>query len=451
MLKTIELAKTKHSETNPAGRLKGKEFDELVASVKEKGVLVPVLVRSGSVKGSWEVVAGNRRLAAARAAGLEEIPAHVVEMTDEEAQEAQIVENLQRQDIHPLEESEAYLKLVKTMADVKAVAVKVGKTENYIHGRVMLANLADDVKKAYRDGVINDGHAAEIAKLSPGGDQQKAVAQVKDRTSWGETYTVKELQRWIKEELFDALAFQPWLKNKEAMVAVGACQECPPATSTLFGEVKEGTCTTTKCHERKMEKYLKWVKEKTPDIVLVSTEYGREKGVLNPYDYEKVAKTTKGSQPALILHGKDRGKIIQVKVNKSKPVAHMSAEEKKEHEEKQKKEKEAEAKRQAAEMLKRSKKMDECLENITWPLKEKNLDPLFELIMDRDDADLDEIIKRRKIEADCNEDGDVKNPDEVIRKFFAQQDPLLKMQIIVELLLLGLWDDGRIRIMKKFN
>ena len=88
MLKTIELAKTKHSETNPTGRLKGKEFDELVASVKEKGVLVPVLFRSGSVKGSWEVVAGNRRLAAARAAGLEEIPAHVVEMTDEEAQEA---------------------------------------------------------------------------------------------------------------------------------------------------------------------------------------------------------------------------------------------------------------------------------------------------------------------------------------------------------------------------
>src|ERR1039457_5106951 len=111
-LQNLKVAECHESATNPRGKdFEGKQFDELVASIKEKGVLVPVLARktSSSARSAvCEVIAGNRRLRAAVKAGLKEIPAQVVEMMDDEAREAQIVENLQREDVHPLEEGEAY-------------------------------------------------------------------------------------------------------------------------------------------------------------------------------------------------------------------------------------------------------------------------------------------------------------------------------------------------------
>src|ERR1039458_5189914 len=111
-LQEVKVSACYESETNPRGKdFGGKAFDELVASIKEKGILTPILVRPSTIKGRsgehFEVVAGNRRFRAAQQLKLETIPAQVQEMTDSEAREAQIVENLQRQDVHPLEEGEA--------------------------------------------------------------------------------------------------------------------------------------------------------------------------------------------------------------------------------------------------------------------------------------------------------------------------------------------------------
>src|SRR2546421_11245199 len=103
-LHAIKISLAYESDTNPRGsRFEGATFDELVASIKEKGVLVPVLARPRK-KGAqeFEIIAGNRRFRAAQIAGLAEIPANVQELTDIEAREAQIVENLQRADVHPL-------------------------------------------------------------------------------------------------------------------------------------------------------------------------------------------------------------------------------------------------------------------------------------------------------------------------------------------------------------
>src|SRR5690349_8738274 len=134
-LQTLPIGKCFESPTNPRGsKLEGPELDELVASIKEKGVLMPVLARP--VKDKFEIVAGNRRFRAATLAGLKEIPARVSEMSDAEAREAQIVENLQRADVHPLEEGTAYRKLIEEAGyDVPAVAAKVSKSETYVRDR----------------------------------------------------------------------------------------------------------------------------------------------------------------------------------------------------------------------------------------------------------------------------------------------------------------------------
>lgn len=312
----------------------------------------------------------------------------------------------------------------------------------------MLCNLAEDVKKSYREGLINDGQALEISRLSPGGDQQKAVTYIKKEQSWGgRVVSVKILKEWI-EEFFDQLAFQPWLKNKEAMAAVGPCHECPKDTNTLFGEVKEGACTTTKCHQRKMKKYIEFMKEQTPGLVLVSTGYNHEAGVLGEYEYEKVAKGRKGAKQALIIKGKNRGKIINVVVTKM-PVNQMTPEEKQKHEEEVKKQRIEEQKRRNAEKAKENRKMENMLKNIIWPLKEKHLDPLFEMIMEHGE-DLNDIAKRRKLEGKMDQDGSYENPDEVVKEFFVKSDPRTKMQLIVEVALESIWGDTN-SIMKKFN
>src|SRR5262249_11770211 len=136
--------------------------------------LMPILVRSQ--KGKFEVVAGNRRLRAAKEAGLREIPAHIAELTDTEAREAQIVENLQRADVHPLEEGAAYRDLIEQSGhDVEAVAAKVGKSETYVRNRLVLTNLTKAGQKAFREDLITAAHAALVARL--GDKLQKAALE----------------------------------------------------------------------------------------------------------------------------------------------------------------------------------------------------------------------------------------------------------------------------------
>src|ERR1039458_832611 len=93
-------------------------------------------------------------------------------MTDDEAAEAQIVENLQRADVHPLEEGEAYRKLIEDgNRTVKDVAVKVGKPEQYVRQRLFLTNLSDKARKLYRSGDMADSVAVLVARLTPGNQE----------------------------------------------------------------------------------------------------------------------------------------------------------------------------------------------------------------------------------------------------------------------------------------
>jgi ParB family chromosome partitioning protein len=165
------------SATNPRKRFDEKNLEELAASMRAQGILAPLLVRELE-ESKYEVVAGARRLRAAKLAELENLPVRVVKLTDAEAIECQCVENLQREDIHPLEEAlgfKSLLELGEPVYTIATIASRAGKSEAYVYGRVRLADLIPPVAEAFLKDQITIGHALLIAKL-PASQQQEAFS-----------------------------------------------------------------------------------------------------------------------------------------------------------------------------------------------------------------------------------------------------------------------------------
>ncbi|HEV3026997.1 MAG TPA: ParB/RepB/Spo0J family partition protein, partial [Planctomycetota bacterium] len=172
--KLLALDLIKESKTNPRKTFDPKQLEDLTASVKEKGVIVPVLVRP--VGADFEVVAGARRFRAAKKAGLLEIPAIIRELSDDQALEAQVIENLQRADVHPLEEADGYKALLaRKRHTVESLAEQVGKSVSYIWQRLKLTELTGSAQQAFLSDQITAGHAILIARLTEA-DQKEALA-----------------------------------------------------------------------------------------------------------------------------------------------------------------------------------------------------------------------------------------------------------------------------------
>jgi len=145
-------------------------LDELAQSIRLRGVLQPLLVRPHpTIASRYQIVAGERRWRAAGAAGLHEVPALVHAMDDTEAAAVALVENLQRQDLDPLDEAEGYDRLLTRFAFTQeALGQAVGKSRSHIANTLRLLNLPEVVKAALRSGAITSGHArALLAHPSP--------------------------------------------------------------------------------------------------------------------------------------------------------------------------------------------------------------------------------------------------------------------------------------------
>ena len=140
------------------------ELQALAASIGEKGVLQPVLVRRHPDEaGCWELVAGERRWLAAQRAGLRDIPAIVHDLSDRETLEAAIVENVQRQDLTPLEESEGYSRLIAEFGYTQeALAKIVGRSRSHVANSLRLLNLSDGVKRLLDSAALTAGHARAL-------------------------------------------------------------------------------------------------------------------------------------------------------------------------------------------------------------------------------------------------------------------------------------------------
>ncbi len=171
------------SSTNPRKSFDKEGLEELAASIKEKGILQPLLVRfvpaekvgGASVSEHYEIIAGARRYRAAKKAGLEEVPAIVRQLDDDQVLEAQVIENLQRENVAPVEEARGFQQLVDRGHKVEELAEKIGKSARYVYARLELVKLSEPILKALDDGKITPSHAQLIATLPKGEDQKKAL------------------------------------------------------------------------------------------------------------------------------------------------------------------------------------------------------------------------------------------------------------------------------------
>ena len=177
----------------------------------------------------------------------------MVKLTDAEAIEAQCVENLQREDIHPLEEAlgfKSLLELGEPAYTIATIASRAGKSEAYVYGRVRIADLIPPVAEAFLKDQITIGHALLIAKL-PASQQQEAFAAAfrGQWTSEGNTQVlipVRELAAWIESNILLQLASAPFDKQDETLVPeAGSCVNCPKRTGfnkLLFPDVRKDSC-----------------------------------------------------------------------------------------------------------------------------------------------------------------------------------------------------------------
>ena len=142
-------------------------LDDLTNSIKERGVIQPIIVRKSNLKTSkYEIIAGERRWLAASKAGLHEIPVVITEASDLKSLEFAIVENVQRHDLNPLEEAQGYKRLIDEFSyDQEKVSKFIGKSRSYITNSLRLLNLPSDVLKFVEEQKITSGHAKILVGL----------------------------------------------------------------------------------------------------------------------------------------------------------------------------------------------------------------------------------------------------------------------------------------------
>src|SRR5579883_718234 len=457
-LRSLKIAECFESPTNPRGtKFEGQEFAELVASIKEKGILVPVLARPH--KNKFEVVAGNRRLRAAKQAGLEEIPAHVSEMTDIEAREAQIVENLQRADVHPLEEGAAYRNLIEQSGyDVEAVAAKVGKSESYVRNRLVLTNLIKPAQKAFRDDIITASHASMVARLDE--KKQKDALQflnVSHNDQWRNVPSANDLREWIQQETYRAaMDTPPWQNDEEMKATLGGCEECKGKGGDLFGKAAADACTNPKCFANRMAAYIEAKLQANPKLISISGDYSGADGLIGSGQYHEINGKKDGcdhSEKAIIVPGRGIGhtKTICRAPECDKHWAHRSpgGHYKPTPEERAARKKQREQDKKDAE--KAAKDVTTALQGIKLPLPQKHMDVLYDLVFEKAGySTYQPLCRLLGITVEKDKDGR-RDYAAALRKFAETHGNLGKVRMIFALLLPLYWDDERKKLLKRLR
>jgi len=146
---------------NPRRAFSNEELDELVASLRERGIIQPIIARPVSgVSDVYEIIAGERRWRAAQRAGLHEVPVVIVEATDAEALQLAIIENVQRADLNPLEEAEGYRALMEEFSNSQdEIAKIIGKSRSHVANTLRLLKLPETIKSYIHAGKLSAGHA----------------------------------------------------------------------------------------------------------------------------------------------------------------------------------------------------------------------------------------------------------------------------------------------------
>ena len=205
-IQDIELDKIVPNRYQPRREFSDDSIKELAETLDKDGLLQPIVVREDG-KDHYEIIAGERRYRAAKSLNWETIPAIVNNMNDDQAASLALIENLQREDLNPIDEAKAYTNLMK-LNDLTqtALAKDMGKSQSYVANKLRLLKLDDDVQKALIEGKITARHGRALLNLSDD-DQERVLKEIEDKG-----LNVKQTEEIAKD--VDAY-FNPKPKEKE--------------------------------------------------------------------------------------------------------------------------------------------------------------------------------------------------------------------------------------------
>ena len=264
----IPLGQITSNPLNPRKIFSGPKFDELVSSIRKSGVIVPIIIRP--IKGStpFEIVAGERRFRAAGVVGLGSIPTVVRELTDDEAYDFMLIENLQREDLTDLEEAESF----KAYADrhgegaVQDIAEKTGINPRYIRSRISVLTLPAAILEAWRKGALKYGHLEQLLRVQSPDRLKHFFARTKEQD-----LSIADLKRQISQEQIPLSA-----AKFDTGKACAGCRSNSAVQEDLFG-VGDGetACLNPKCFKGKQGEWLKHHWLETPEAKKYGTRGAR--------------------------------------------------------------------------------------------------------------------------------------------------------------------------------
>ncbi|MBK9056662.1 MAG: ParB/RepB/Spo0J family partition protein [Elusimicrobia bacterium] len=189
----IPVDKVRPNRHQPRTRFTPDSLAELAESIKVHGLAQPLLVTTSAVPGEYELVAGERRLRAARMAGLVDVPCVVRQLTDRERHELSLIENIQREDLNPLEEAESMRKLMDEVGlTQEELARRLGKSRSALANRLRLLELPQMLRNALLEGLITEGHARALLGLADRTQQEELGKRVVQ-----EKLTVRDVEKLV--------------------------------------------------------------------------------------------------------------------------------------------------------------------------------------------------------------------------------------------------------------
>ena len=193
-LPVIEISRIEMGTHQPRRSFDQEKIKELAESIRNIGLIQPVVVTQSGEK--YRLIVGERRLRAAKIAGLKEIPAFVKDYSEDKALEIALIENIQREDLNPIEEATAYkIILDREQITQENLSERIGKSRSYIANMVRLLDLPDEVQEHVSRGTISVGQAKAVLSLSDAGAMEKLVSRILD-----EQLTVREVEKLARKE-----------------------------------------------------------------------------------------------------------------------------------------------------------------------------------------------------------------------------------------------------------
>lgn len=247
---TIRISEIEPNRSQPRKDFDEESLAELADSIAEHGLLQPILVRP-MPDGGYQIVAGERRWRACRIAGLSEIPAMIRDLSERETAQLALVENLQREDLNPLEEAEGYGALIETYGLTQEEAAKtVGKSRPAVANALRLLSLPEAVKALLREGKLSAGHARALLALEDPAKIEKAALLIAEKG-----LSVRAAER-LTQEIKRKKAANP-RKNVLFSEAELALREQLGRKVSILGNRKKGTLQIEFYGEEDLKELLK--------------------------------------------------------------------------------------------------------------------------------------------------------------------------------------------------